>query len=602
MKILKKIIKYFLLVIVVLVVIIIFPIMSYKQEINRTPLPKEYKKGVYHMHTVFSDGRGTIEDIARAAAPMDLDFIIVTDHGRPNRDASAATKFSNGVLVIGGSEFSLHSGHLACMGYKIPGYIFPPEPQEAIDEVSGDGGVCFISHPFDGKIPWTDWDIRGFTGIEVLSCYSSARKASFFKLASFPLQYFLSSDYALTSTLKYPVENIGKWNELNQRKNGCYYGIYALDAHAKLPISEKRHLNFPSYESMFKILRVYVKTGGPFETDAHGAARTVIGALRDGNFFNVIESIAPANGFEAFFLGASGNRVEMGGASEESKGMLSLRMPFGFKTTVIIKKDGKNWRRIESERERNPIAEVDEPGVYVIEVYARDNKFNRLPWILTNPFFLGVKETASSPISPASEDTGTSSMAQSMAVDLKFFIVETNPGSEGSIEYERTSPGNDEIKDVGNRLACSSSSAQSEIGERIISLKFKLSKDPASGRDFWSALAARKTFVFSGYTGIAFDARSDIKRRFWVEFRTGAGVNEIWYRHSFLVDTEWKRFRIPFESFHVIHGETKPPDLSDITSIFFSINNANAYEGTTGRIELKSIYSFAFDLTGRLKK
>ena len=44
-------------------------------------------EGVYHLHTQFSDGRKSIDDIVEIAAQEDLDFIILTDHGSPNLES-----------------------------------------------------------------------------------------------------------------------------------------------------------------------------------------------------------------------------------------------------------------------------------------------------------------------------------------------------------------------------------------------------------------------------------------------------------------------------------------------------------------------------------
>jgi hypothetical protein len=569
MKRIKKILKYVLIILAILVIIIIFPIFSYKKEVNDNPLPSYYKKGVYHIHSVFSDGKGTINDITNAAASLNFDFAILTDHGEPNIKSSTSTNYLNNVLLIGGAEFSLHSGHLAAMGFNIPDYIFPPEPQEAINEVIHDKGVCFISHPFDDRIPWTDWDIQGFTGLEVLSSYSSARRISFFKLIAFPLQYMLNSNYALVSTLKYPEENIRKWDSLNalnsnledKSRSGRYYGIYALDAHGKLPITEKFQLNFPSYKAMFEILTVYVKVDKELEKDPHQAAATIIASLRKGNFFNVIEAIAPANGFEAWFIDKSGQRFEMGSVSETSEGKLIILLPFQFETDIIIKKDGTEYEQITNNQEKKLEIELKGPGCYIIEVYISKNKFNKLPWIMANPFFIGVKESLSV---PAKREKII--LKQLLVNEKGFFKVEKNSRSEGFVLYEI-----------------------SDKDELITTFTFKLVKESPDEKDFWSALTARKGFDFSNFKGFVFEARSDRKRRFWAEFRTGSLGEETWYRYSFLVNKEWNRFHIPFKKFHVIFGENKPPMLSNIVSIFFSINNANAYPGTEGNIDFKNV-------------
>ena len=40
-----------------------------------------YLRGDLHMHTVYSDGSGTVDDMVKVARARDLDFIFVTDHG-----------------------------------------------------------------------------------------------------------------------------------------------------------------------------------------------------------------------------------------------------------------------------------------------------------------------------------------------------------------------------------------------------------------------------------------------------------------------------------------------------------------------------------------
>jgi hypothetical protein len=563
---LKRILKYIFLVLVILLVLNIAPAFFYSPKTNTDPLPSSYIKGVYHMHSTFSDGKGTIEEITQAAASLNLDFVILTDHGRPNLQSSTCTTWLNNVLLIGGSEFSLNSGHLAAMGFKVPDYIFPPEPQEAINEVIDDNGVCFISHPFDDKVPWTDWDISGYTGLEVLSSYSEARRAGILKILIFPLKYLINSKYALLNTMGYPSDNIKKWDSLNQ--SGQYYGIYALDAHAKLPISKKIQLNFPTYKSMFEIMTVYIKLnqkllqgvqgGGFLEKSPPGE---VISSLRKGNFFNVIEGIASANGFEAFFIEKdSGKRIEMGGSSKEKQGKLVILLPFDFETEIIVFKNGIKSEHKMNKKNKQLEMDVNEPGVYRIEVYVPGNTFDELPWIMTNPFFVGVE----APL-PSSLVKDEIVLKRPLPEEQDAFIVEKNSRSQGAIDYETT-----------------------EEDEKITHFTFKLVQESPQDQNFWSVIALRKRFDFSGDKGFVFEARSDKKRRFWVEFRTGEGESEVWYRHSFLVEQEWKKFHIPFKKFQVIYGEKESPKLSEVSSIFFSINNANAYPGTEGEIFIKN--------------
>jgi hypothetical protein len=567
---LRRILKYLFILVVVLLALNIAPAFFYRPEVNINPLPPYYKKGVYHMHSVFSDGKGTVDEITDAAADLNLDFVILTDHGRPNIRSSTCTSWKDNVLLMGGTELSLNSGHLAAVGFKVPDYIFPPEPQESINEIIDEDGVCFISHPFDRKVPWTDWDIKRFTGLEVLSSYSEARKSGILKVLIFPLKYWINSKYALLNTMGYPVENVKKWDSLNADESHRYYGIYALDAHGKLPISKDMQLNFPTYKSMFEIMTVYVKVNSGFGRDAVQASSDIVWSLREGNFFNVIEGISAANGFEAYFKEKdTGKRIEMGGFSTSRTGTLVIHLPFKFVVDAYVLKFGRKHKEIKGIQGEILKINVKEPGVYRVEVYVPGNTFDELPWIMTNPFFIGVGEEVPLPSSPEKNEI----MVKQSLMDVQdAFKVEKNSRSEGTIGFDMVKK-----KKV-----------------KITRFSFKLEKESLGDKDFWSVMSLRKRFDFSGYKGFVFEVRSDEKRRFWLEFRTKSGddgEDETWYRHSFLADTEWKKFVISFNKFHAYFGEKDitHPQISKVNSVFISINNACAYEGAEGTLFLKAI-------------
>lgn len=551
----KKITKFIFFTSLILLLIIIIPMFSFRKESNLNPLPSNYKKGVYHFHSIFSDGKGSVDEITKAAAELKLDFAILTDHGNPNLKSSMATSWMNNVLLIGGSELSSNAGHLAMVGYKIPEYRFPPEPNEAIKEINRDKGITFISHPFDDKIPWTDWDVKGFTGIEVLSAYSSARKAGIVKLFLFPVQYLFNSSYAVLNILDYPQDNIQKWDSLNKTER--YFGIFCTDAHAKLPVSKKFEFSFPSYKSMFKIFSTYVKVDQNLGKDPLSSARTIISSIKKGKFFNVIEAMASANGFDTYFETEEGRIVEMGGSSRLVKGNLTIKAPFEFTTDIIVIKDGQIFKKISKNSKKRVTIPISESGVYRLELYISDSTFNTLPWILTNPMFIGIHR--STPLSNEPQ------LEKVLVENEDFFMIETNASSTGAI-----------------------STRLSDNHALIIQFAFKLEKEPGK-KDFWSALAHRGKIDFLNYTGFVFEARGEKKLRFWIEFRTGGQSQPTWYRHSFLAERVWKRFQIPFDKFYIHFGDKKKADLSNISSFFFSINNAIAFSGTEGTLQLKNI-------------
>jgi hypothetical protein len=529
--------------------------ISFQKRINNRPLPAEYKKGVFHLHSLLSDGSGSVEDICRAAGAQKLDFVILTDHGRPNPGSSAATAWSHDTLLIGASEFSLHAGHLAAAGYRLPGYVFPPEAQEAIDEVDRDGGVTFISHPLDRKTPWTDWSVRRFTGIEILSLYQLAKKNLLYAVTFFPLQYLLNPDYALTALITYPQKEMAIWDRCN--RDGKHYGIYALDAHAKLETGRRSYLRFPSYAATFRIMTVYVRVDRELQKDAQAAAATVIAALRRGDFFSVIESLAAANGFACHYLEADGRRVEMGGSAEASGGTLVLKLPFPFSSDVLVRRNGEPFRAFKNNTRLELTIPISEPGVYRCEVALHSGRFSGLPWILANPIF--IARPLKAPVGVAVKPRSFLNAAE------PYFQVEKNERSQAAV------------------------SLATDADQRPLThFSFTLRPEPVAV-DFWTALARRENLDLSGYRGFVIEAKGSRAMRFWLQFRTWAHGGESAYQHSFLAGEDWQRTFIPFQRFQRLYGGSGAPGLDRVSAFFILIDNGNSFPGASGELWLRPI-------------
>ncbi len=141
--------------------------------------------GNIHIHTVHSDGSGTYHEVVQAARKAGLDFIIVTDHNVLVKEEEG---YRDGILVLVGEE--VHDpgrkpqvNHLLCAGIEEDVSHLSENPQRVIDAVNAQGGVTFLAHPIERSsplvpdtYPWTDWTVRGFTGIELWNYMSSFRE------------------------------------------------------------------------------------------------------------------------------------------------------------------------------------------------------------------------------------------------------------------------------------------------------------------------------------------------------------------------------------------------------------------------------------------
>src|SRR5215207_4435579 len=67
------------------------------------PPPSTTVRGAFHIHSERSDGSGSVDAIAEAAARAGLQFIILTDHGDATR-APDPPAYRSGVLVLDGVE------------------------------------------------------------------------------------------------------------------------------------------------------------------------------------------------------------------------------------------------------------------------------------------------------------------------------------------------------------------------------------------------------------------------------------------------------------------------------------------------------------------
>jgi predicted metal-dependent phosphoesterase TrpH len=139
-----------------------------------------------HMHTRFSDGTLTHQQIAQAALKAGLDAVIVTDH---NVWVNGLEKYyqdgDRTVLMLVGEEIhdqarDPQKNHLLVLGAGRELAHLAPDPQRLLDSVRKAGGWAFLAHPVDpaapavgeGDISWVDWDLHGIAGIELWNAFS----------------------------------------------------------------------------------------------------------------------------------------------------------------------------------------------------------------------------------------------------------------------------------------------------------------------------------------------------------------------------------------------------------------------------------------------
>ncbi|MFI5178775.1 MAG: PHP domain-containing protein, partial [Vicinamibacterales bacterium] len=240
--------------------------------------PRETVFGAYHIHTDRSDGSGTPDDVAAAAARSALSFILLTDHGDGTR-APDAPAYRHGVLCVDGAEINTLAGHLVALGLTSAApYPLAGEAGDVIEDVHRLGGWTVVAHP-DSPTPalrWRNWTVP-YDGVEWLNADSEWRDRTASTLAGTALRAIVRSPESIATLFRRPARTLQRWDDVIQYRP--VVALAALDAHARLPWPgapdprPRTLLARPSYESMFRTLSQAVMLDAPFSGDAAADAR-----------------------------------------------------------------------------------------------------------------------------------------------------------------------------------------------------------------------------------------------------------------------------------------------------------------------------------------
>jgi len=344
-----------------------------------------------HMHTRYSDGSGLHADLAQAALETGVDVLLVTDHNLLARRFEGYTRRGKQrVLMLIGEE--LHDqarqpqkNHLLAFNLRREMASLAHDPQLLIDSIRREGGLSFLAHPTDPACPpvheaaidWVDWQVTGYTGLELWNGLSEFKAVSPSKLwayfhAFFPQFIARGPDPAL----------LERWDALlSQGKRLAAIG--GSDAHA-LPVKAgplRKHI-FP-YAWHFRAINTHLLLSQPLSGDLEQDRTLVYEALGQGRAFIGYDLPVSARGFRFSAHGQSGE-AQMG-EEISATGGITLQALLPQSAYGVLRKDGKplrSWRGREAF-----IHHTSEAGVYRVEAFV-DYLGRRRHWILSNPIYV----------------------------------------------------------------------------------------------------------------------------------------------------------------------------------------------------------------------
>lgn len=119
-------------------------------------------RGDMHLHTVHSDGRRTLAEMATAAREAGLDFIVSTEHNTSSAALYWGEHAGDDLLVVNGEEVTTRDGHWLAIGLPAGTWIdwrYRSTDQQLprfMEQVRDLGGLAVIAHP-SVPIPATGW-------------------------------------------------------------------------------------------------------------------------------------------------------------------------------------------------------------------------------------------------------------------------------------------------------------------------------------------------------------------------------------------------------------------------------------------------------------
>lgn len=350
--------------------------------------------GSIHMHSKYSDGSGTVEEIAKYATESNLDFIILTDHNTLKAKDKGYEKWYKKVMLIVGYEVNdnKNRNHYLVFGTdKVVGTYEKlsdgdlgnrMSAVEYVKEVKKKGGIGFLAHPHEKRnhipelkpYPWTAWESEDFTGIEIWNHMSEWAEGV---NESNKFQRFL---HPLKSIVAPPEETLKKWDDLNKKRKVVAIG--GIDAHAHKHNVMGLEFEIFGYKILFKSIRTHVfvdkeiKKGNNkyFEFDRD----QIIDSLGKGKSFIVNNYYGSGTGFRfsAEYMKENyslGDEIKYD-KSKNKKIILKTLLPSPAKIKLI-----HNGKCIDELNGLDCIWDTDETGSYRIEAWKDDKG-----WIFSN--------------------------------------------------------------------------------------------------------------------------------------------------------------------------------------------------------------------------
>lgn len=341
---------------------------------------KKYNRyaGIIHVHSTYSDGTRSVQEIAEIANELDINFVLITDHNTIQAKTDGLEGWYKNILIGIGCELNDHKDQNHYLVFDVDADVCKEsDSNEYVRNVHEQGGFGIIAHPDENRshiakyppYPWKIWESELFDGIEIWNHMSEWMEGLTH------LNKFRRVLHPRKSIIMPKKETLEKWDRISMKRK--VVGVGGADAHGYvykilglIPIRVFR------YKILFKTIRTHILTeeilsdGNDYINDL----QIIYRAVKKANCYVSHHYLGDASDFR--FEADNGDvRVIMGDSIIlTDKLKLSVYNPKCAKTYLV-----HNGNYIKSVEGQEFLFDINETGIYRIESHV-----NERPWIFSN--------------------------------------------------------------------------------------------------------------------------------------------------------------------------------------------------------------------------
>jgi hypothetical protein len=531
-----------------------------------TIAPVALARGVIHVHTSRSDGSGTVDEVAAAAAAAGLGFVILSDHG-DGTGLPLVPAYRSGVLVIDGVEISTDGGHYVALGLGQAPYRLAGEAADVAADVRRLGGFGFAAHPDSPRaaLAWRAWEAP-IDGLEWFNLDSEWRDEGTPRLARALIGYPLRPVASVGLLVGDGGRLLRRWAGMAASRR--VLGIAAVDAHARLGTEGGFdgawiNLRAPGYETLFATAQVGVELDAKPTGDAVRDAAALLAALGEGRFFSAITTRAPL-GRLVFRAERGGVRARMGqflGGSGPPVVTVEADAPRGVVTRIVC--DGRTITQTLGDTFSRVL---DEEGVRACQAvlgWPGSSADAFVVWAISNPIYFRAGDAEPDAVPPVA------ARGEVLAAAASSWGVEHAPGSTARVE----------------RLAPAPADPHPATPVR---LDYALA--PGARASQYAALVSSDIGTLSWARWLRLTLSADRPMRVSLQVRepSAASAPRRW-QHSLVIGPEPSTHIVAIADLAPIAPAVGPPPVTQVRSILLVVDTVNTPPGRRGQVVVHEI-------------